>query len=100
MTHTNSRRDIAERVGLGVCGATLVLWSAVANWIDSTFYTVHDEAVKAVEYGAGIALIIAWVMAIWATSREPEPHWWGCFFKAVGIPGSIVAAGRAFQVFG
>lgn len=95
MVDTNSRRHVVERTILGICGSTLVVLPAMLNWIDASDPL---NASRWVPWGYGATLMIAWGIAIWAAAREPDPHWWGCLFKSVGVPGSIISLGQVFQV--
>ncbi len=98
MTATNSRFEFAERLCLGICGATLVLLPAYFNWLRAT--SALPEAVRYYEYGGLIALIIAWLITVWATARQLDPSWWRCFFQAVGIPGTVLSLGKLYAVSG
>ena len=51
-----------------------------------------------VEYFTAFMLFLSWLGALFLAYSEPEPHVWNVFFKSVGIPGTIVAVGSAFQL--
>ena len=96
MTSTNSQEDRWTRLFWGFVGATAVVSTPLARSID--LWISSPAPVLVVQYAAALMLMISWVGALHLAYREPEPHVWNVFFKSVGIPGTIVAVGNAFQL--
>ena len=87
-----------ERGGAAFVGSAMVLTAPMLGWADSAILTeAAGRQVKLTEYGAGGLMLLAWLVAVYLTAREDEAHWWNCFFKGVGMPGTLLALGKIFS---
>lgn len=96
MPSTNRLQDRLKRVFWGLLGATLVVGPPVANWIDTV--PTPTTSVTMVQYLTVVILGLSWLAALYLAYTEQEPHVWNVFFKSVGVPGTVVGVGHAFQL--
>lgn len=96
MTATHRGRDVFHRVFWGLLGATMVTAPPLLSWADVKLNGATSIAL--VEYSTVVLLGCSWLGAVVLSAVETEPHPWSVFFKAVGVPGTIVAAGQLLQI--
>lgn len=94
--HTNKAR--IQRGLFGLAGSSMVLMPAFGSWIDNNLSVGNvNKVILATEYGVAISMVMALIMAIWVIAIEEDSHWYSCFFKGVGMPGSILGVVHIFR---